>query len=69
MDGEPPAAQAVEHAEDVEDGQINAAGGQDAEASEERLVLEFKGPGQRAFQVDAVSVGESLIPGRKLAAV
>ena len=56
------AAQLRQQPEDVEHRLVDAVGRQRAEAGEVRLVLELEGPGQRAFEVHAVLVGEVELP-------
>ncbi len=46
------------HAEDVEDGLVDAVGGEGAEAFEVLLAFELEGPGDHADEVDLIFGGE-----------
>ena len=48
----------AEHAEDVEDGFVDAVAGEGTEAGEVGLIFEFERPGKRAFEVHAILGGE-----------
>ena len=60
--GELVAVELAEHAEDVEDGLVDAVGGEFPEAGEGWLVLKLEGPDDASLEVDAVLAGELVDP-------
>ena len=48
----------AKHPEKVKDGLVDAVGGQCAEPVEVRLVFKLEGPGEKAFKIRMIAVGQ-----------
>src|SRR5213082_4080031 len=55
---QPPAVHLAEHAEDVEHRLVDAVAGERAEPGEVRMVLKLECPGESAFDIHAVALGQ-----------